>query len=90
MEFRAITEEMTTQDRLQEVIREAVYPYLISGIRDGFSMAVLQALSDEGVVRKVEGKLPEVAEDNPWIRLDEQARMLRAGYEAVGPVGVDG
>ena len=44
---------------------------------------IISYLKSQNVVRRVNRELPVVEEDNPFIRLDEQAKMLEAGYVAV-------
>jgi len=66
-----------------------------SDIRDGLKRILgddrlvtntLFFLEKSQVVIKVDEGLPEVEEDCPFHRLDEQAKMLRDGYTAVEPL----
>jgi len=45
---------MSKQGRLEQVIQEAIEPYLVCAVRSGFKVAILEALAKEGVVLKVE------------------------------------
>lgn len=47
---------------------------------------ILHYLHSQGVVIKVERGMPCVEEDNPFIRLDEQAKIHDAGFTAWEPL----
>ena len=53
------------QARLEQVINEAIKPYLVRAILSGFEIAILKALSKEGAVLKVERELPRNPETSP-------------------------
>ena len=85
---------MTKQARLEQVISEAVKPYLIMGLYSGFETDILEALAKEGVVRQVERKLPLVSEVDviEWndatrdgIKTGQQF-MVDASYKATTPL----
>lgn len=85
---------MNRQARLEQVVREAIEPYLIRAVLSGFETAILKALAREGVVIKGERELPV----NPYLSRGlmksyqytgferAQQDMLKAGYVAVEPL----
>jgi len=54
---------MIEQDKLKQVIHEAIQPYLVRAILGGFETAILKALAKEGVVLKVGNELPHYYHD---------------------------
>ena len=72
------------QLRLKQVIHEAIYPYLISGIKGGFEVAILEALSGEGVVIKVDRE--SLKRELTTKEAKFYWELLRAGYTVVGPL----
>ena len=89
---------MTKQTKLEQVISEAVKPYLVRAIHSGFETAILEALASEGVVRKVDRELPkggkcygehsiyEVPDIREEIVFHTQQDMLLAGWGFFGPL----
>jgi len=65
---------MTKQDRLEQVIREAIEPYLVRAVCSGFETAILEALSREGVVIKV--KCP----DCEWSKFGDESSGMTPCY----------
>ena len=57
---------MNKQTRLEQVINEAIKPYLVRAILSGFELAILKALSQEGVVIKVKVKVKDIEPINSY------------------------
>ena len=56
---------MNRQEKLKRVINDAIKPYLVRAIYSGFEVAILEALSKEGVVIRLPTGSPEGCKGSP-------------------------
>ena len=86
---------MKKQEEILIEIEECILPipatktYVTRNIAREIAKDIVFKLDELGAVIKVDGKLPAVEEDYPFERLDEQAKMLGAGYTATEPLVKD-
>lgn len=85
-----MTKQEWIREGIGEIIRDAGIrrfqeekPYAMHALLVDCADSILTYLHSQGVVIKVNKGMPCVEEDNPFIRLDEQAKILDAGFVAV-------